>query len=622
MTGAGPALALLVAAGSMGSWMLRVAGAAPRHPVDSLLAAIVVGNGGLGVVGLALAAAGALEPWIVWLVLAAVAAPGVPSAVQLVRTAWRRRRRSRAGARLAGWALLGYAVLVLVAALAPSVTGDQTKYQLAYPKLYAAAGGLVSTPWTFWGQQQFLENFVFTLAFSIGDEITAHLAHAAIGGVAVVAVARLAARWLVPGWQWPLALLVATAPIMWSLVLANGSDLPLVGATALAVAGLLSWRAGEDGGLRRAALLAGVAGGTKVMGLLTPALVGVAAVIHAARGGVGRVVRTAVVFGALAGAVAAAPYVRNAVEVGNPLHPFAHGVFHGRDWSDAAGAYLEEYYQQYRAERARRRGGEPYDGLAVLRFPWDVTLYPESFERSARWALDMGPFMLATLPAAVWIAGRVPAARVIVLLGASFTTIVAAGLWAHPRYVLPGTLLLVAGGMGGLVRLAGRRIAATVVAVTVAGHLVVTARLAMSRFPDDLRVAIGALDRTAYLERHSPRFRFWRRANLLVPPGGLVLVLGKIPHPYFIDRPFVLGSYLEQTRLDYRRLDGVPALFAAARALGATHVVFESADLERGADPFERRVTRLWRDFRARLGDPLLRADGYELYRLPPGRRG
>src|SRR5439155_413449 len=62
------------------------------------------------------------------------------------------------------WPLVLVCALVLVAEvptmLAPPVGGDQTKYQLVYPRLYALAGGLVPTPWSFWGQMQFLPNFV------------------------------------------------------------------------------------------------------------------------------------------------------------------------------------------------------------------------------------------------------------------------------------------------------------------------------------------------------------------------------------------------------------------------------------------------------------------------------
>lgn len=611
------ALVLVLAAGALGAWVLRAVRALPAHPGDGLLAAIALGNGLLGVCGLVLAGMQALDPVVAWAVVLGLAAPGIGPLWRLAEGLWRR-RRTPARLERVGWVVGGaHAAALVVMVLAPSVTGDQTKYQLAYPKLYAEAGGLIDTPWTFWGQQQFLENFVFALAFTVGDETTAHLVHAAIGGVAIAAVARLVGRWLAPGWQGAMALVVATQPMTWSMFGANGSDLPVVAATLLAVAALLAWTHGEKGALRRAALLAGVAGGTKVMGLLTPALVGVGVLLHVRREGLARMLRVGLAFGGIAGAVAAAPYLRNAVEVGNPLHPFAHGVFEGRHWSGEAAAYLDEYYRQYQVDRARRRGGAPYRGIEVARFPWDLTIHPESFERSARWALDVGPFMLAAMPAALWMASQTAAARTVVVVGAVYVGVIAAGLWAHPRYVLPGVWLLAAAGMGGVARLLSRRLAIALVCVTVAGHLVVTARLAARTFPDELRLAAGAMTPATYLERRSDRYRFWRAVDHVVPADGLVLVLGKIPHPYFIGRPFVLGSYLEQAKIDYRRLADAAALMAITRELGATHVVFVTGDLDRAADPFEARVTSLWRDLRADLGTPLVREGERELFAMP-----
>jgi hypothetical protein len=127
----------------------------------------------------------------------------------------------------------------------------------------------------------------------------------------------------------------------------------------------------------------------------------------------------------------------------------------------------------------------------------------------------------------------------------------------------------------------------------------------------------------AFLERHSWRFRFWRQANAVVPPDGLVLVLEKIPHPYFIERPFVLGSYLEQTLIDYRTIGSAADLRARALALGVTHVAVDRAGLGGGADPFEMRVHGLWRDFAGSLGSAAADADGHALFALTgPARMG
>src|SRR5262249_60752527 len=98
------------------------------------------------------------------------------------------------------WLLVALcAVLLLVEAptwFAPPVGGDQEKYHLVYPRLYALAGGLVPTPWTFWGQQQWLENFLFAIAFALRGDVLARLLNAVAGVMAALALATLTRRHL------------------------------------------------------------------------------------------------------------------------------------------------------------------------------------------------------------------------------------------------------------------------------------------------------------------------------------------------------------------------------------------------------------------------------------------
>src|SRR5204863_6913663 len=94
------------------------------------------------------------------------------------------------------------------------------------------------------------------------------------------------------------------------------------------------------------------------------------------------------------------------------------------------------------------------------------------------------------------------------------------------------------------------------------------------------------------------------------------VVLEKIPHPYYIERPFVLLSYMQQGLVDYRRVDTVSALDGALRQLGASHVAVDENGLAAAGDPYEARVTALWRAFVARLGAPVVRAGGCTLYRF------
>ena len=186
--------------------------------------------------------------------------------------------------------------------------------------------------------------------------------------------------------------------------------------------------------------------------------------------------------------------------------------------------------------------------------------------------------------------------------------------------MLPGVALLLAATVPAASLLLGRRLAAAVVVLTIAGNLMLISRYLGTMWPDQVRVAVGRLAPGEFLRRYSPRYAFWERANVAVPPTGRVLVLEKIPHPYYIERPFVLGSYLEQGLIDYRAIESTAALAEAARDLGVSHVAVDLSSFSAAGDPFEASVGRLWRGFITAECDPVLREGEYGLYALHAAR--
>ena len=606
----------LAACAAAGLRLLRALGAAPAAESERLVAGLAAGFGLAGMAGLGLAMLGALRPVPIALLGLAALAVGARDLGRALRALDVR------GARQA-WPLIAVCALVVAAELAPMlappVGGDQTKYQLVYPRLYAAHGGLIATPWSFWGQMQFLPNFLFAIGFALRGDVLARLLNGTIGVLAALALATLVRRHLAPRAGAAAGALFLTLPITWSLMTRAGSDLAVVLYAAMAVTAFLDWRGeGRAGDLRRAAVMAGLAGGSKVMGLLVPALVGVAvlAVLGWRAIPVRRAAMTALAFGILVLLAASPWYVRNAHDTGNPVYPFGYGIFGGRNWSSAASEYLNDYYRQYQTTQATRRDGTPYLGLAVARFPWDLTMHSDSFENGARQSLDVGPFALAFAPALLFVRRRRAAVLGTAAVGLAYAGIIAGGAWAHPRYVVPGVALVLVASVPAARTLLGPRLFAAVLALTLAGNLALITRLLRPMWPDQVRVAIGQLAPEDFLRRHSGRFAFWERANVEVPKTGLVLVLEKVPHPYYIERPFVLGSYLEQGMLDYRTVSTPERLAAAARRLGVTHVAIDLTGLEAAGDPFEAQVARLWRGFLGSECDSVLRESGYALYAL------
>ncbi len=609
---------ILAASTAAGLLLLRLLGALPRAPHEHLPVGLATGLGLASMLGLALAAAGALRP-------GPIAVAGLVALVAGGRGVLRVLGAARAPRGRAAWTLVAVCALLLLAEaptwFAPPVGGDQTKYQLAYPRLYALAGGLVPTPWSFWGSQQWLQNFVFAIAYALRGENLARLLNATSGVLAALALATLVRRHLDHRLGVVAGALFFTMPMCWSQMVRAGADTSLVVYAALTVTAWLDWAAGQRASdLRRAGVLAGLAGGTKVMGLLVPALVGlgILTVLARRRPSIGRVVGSSLAYGLLALVMLSPWYVRNLVETGNPIFPFGQRLFAGRAWSVEAESYLNVYYDQYRTREAAQRGARPYKGVEVARFPWDLTMHPESFEVGKRQGQDVSPFVLAFLPALVLLRQRRAAALAVAAIGIAYVVIIAGAAWAHPRYVLPGIGLALAAATAAARALSGRHLFAVVVALTVAGNLVLISRMLRPMWPDQVRVALGRMTPDDFLARYSERYVFWHQANQVVPESGRVLVFEKIPHPYYIERPFVLLSYLEQGLVDYRRVSTVPALDAAAHHLGATHFAVNEAGLQAGDDPFEAAVTALWRAYVAGAGDPVLRAGGYALYALPP----
>jgi len=467
---------------------------------------------------------------------------------------------------------------------------------------------------------QFLQNFLFAIGFALHGDVLARLLNGTIGVLAALALANLVGRHLMRRGAAIAGALFFTLPITWSLMTRAGADLAVVLYAALAVSALLDWGRARPADLRRAGITAGLAAGSKVMGMLVPALVGIgvlALLLRRSRA-LGYGARAASTFGLLVILFASPCYVRNAIETGNPIYPFGYGIFGGRHWSAAASEYLDEYYLQYQTMHAARRDGASYAGLAVARFPWDLTMHPDSFENAARQGLDIGPFALAFAPALLLMRRRRGAALGTAEIGIAYAGIIAVLAWAHPRYVVPGIALLLVASIPAARRLLGRRLFLAVMLVTIAGNLALTSRLLKPIWIDQVRVAFGRLEPAEFLRRHSARFAFWERANKFVEPAGLVLVLEKIPQPYYIARPFVLASYLEQGLLDYRLVPSPEALAAIARSEGVTPVAVDMQGLDAAGDPFEASVARLWRGFIAGACAPILRQDGYALYSLRP----
>ncbi len=597
------------------------------HGLEEAVFALGFGFGLLAYVTLALGEAGVLRAPVLWGALAVAGWLGRRESASGMARAFRGVRDFVTGGPIGERAAVGLGVLLLAAecllAMAPVVGGDQTKYQLVYPRLFAEAGALVPTPWSFWGYMQYLVNMLFTAAFVLRGDVLARFVNVAFGVLATGAVFSLGRRCFgraVGVWA---AVLFFTMPFTATLMVRAWVEFALALYVIGAVIGVLAWReTGVRSWLALAAVMGGFAAGTKLMGVLAPALLGVVVLGTAlTRGGWRQAARTTVGFGLVAMVVASPCYLRNAAATGNPIFPFGYGVFGGSNWSAEAARGLDDYYAAYRATHAKKRGAGAYGSWhETLRFPWDATMAPYAFENVGRFAYDVGPFLLAFLPGVVLLR-RDPRALILAGVGLTYGAIVVFGMWAHPRYIHPTLPLLLVVAVRAVMTLAvtpATRLAVIAVLTGTAILQGVTAfRVIAPLVPDSFQVATGQMSEDAYLRRYERRYSLWDLVNREVPPTGNVLILAMIPHPYHIIRPFTLASPLEQGAIDYRQLATVDELTAALAPFGVTHVVREPEEEKAAANPIGERVIRLWDELIARaekVGD----SPGGALYRLRP----
>ena len=617
--------ALLVALYGAGKRLLRAIPFADG--AEEAIAALGLGLGLFAYVTLALGEVGALSASALWAGIAIAFAFGRREAVsglaRGVRAIGAFVRAAPLLARLGVVLGLGLLAVECLLAMAPAFGGDQTKYQLVYPRLFADAGGFVPTPWSFWGYMQYLVNMLFTAAFVLRGDVLARLVNVAFGVLATGSVYVLGRRTFgrsVGAWA---AALFFFMPFTATLMIRAWVEFALTLYVVMAAVAVLAWRtSGARSWLALAAVMGGFAAGTKLMGVLAPALLGVVVLATAwVRGGVAAALRATVGFGLVAMVVASPCYLRNAAATGNPIFPFGYGVFGGRNWSAEAARGLDAYYAAYRQTHAEKRGGGAYGSWRdALRFPWDATMAPYAFENVGRFAYDMGPFLLAFVPAAILLR-RDP--RVWILAGVALTygAIVVFGMWAHPRYVHPALSLLLVVAVQALLTVGeagtvARRAVVGVLAMTVLWQGVTALRVVAPLAPDSFRVATGRLSEDAFLRRYERRYPLWDLVNREVPKDGNVLILAMIPHPYHLRRTFTLASPLEQGAIDYRRIATVDDLAAALAPYGVTHVVREPEEEKAAANPVGERVTRLWDELLAESEKVVDGPDG-AVYRLP-----
>ncbi|MBI2953109.1 MAG: glycosyltransferase family 39 protein [Chloroflexi bacterium] len=350
---------------------------------------------------------------------------------------------------LAASAIVIYAALALVGALAPETEFDALWHHLFFPKLFVETGTLVDVPEEVVSQYPMTVEMLYAVGLMLRGETLAKLIHFMFGILSAFLTYYLARS--VASRQSALvaaAIFLSTPTVLWEMTTAY-IDLGLTFFVNLSLLAILKWSMSRSSGwLIVSAAAMGFALGTELLAAL--ALSGIAVWIifqrSVAQEKISRLperatihkrefqlaapslnsFRTAALHALIAVAIASPWYIKNSIINGNPVYPLLYqGIATpGLHWSDV-GRQAADFFQ---AELGP--GSDMLAGAGVL---WGMTLQPWRFDG------ELGPIFLALVPFGILAARRAGTSA----LCLAWFSIAYTALWASPisslqmRFMIP-----------------------------------------------------------------------------------------------------------------------------------------------------------------------------------------
>ena len=488
------------------------------------------------------------------------------------------RRHSLGGSRFLLLCLLAVGSMTLLESLAPATSQDALVYHLAIPQAYVEQGGIVYLPTNFFAQFPQNIELLFTYALLLGQEPLAGGFHWLLGAAAACTIGAIA-KFLRPTSNGLLAaccfVAVPTAALIagWAYV-----DLGVVYFGAVSTLCFLRWvRHDNVRWLVAAGIFAGVTAGIKytggLQGLQVCALVCVVGWLR--RYPVKRSLGLAAGVAALVGLVASPWWIKNLVCTGNPLFPFAYGLFGGADWDAERDAVLSMALGQWGGDRS---------WFESLLLPWRLTMDGEFFSLENFDGVIGAVFLMgAPLVLRSW-RGRLEERLLLVMIGVEVACWI---LMTHQiRFLLPALALLsvliaVNLDVPAAIARAGRRwtldrCSAAGISAALAFNVVIISLHFGAHNP--LSVVLGLEDRHRYLDREVPGgdyavFRFIEEEL----PDDAYILFGSLGNPgYLCKRRYHSDAFFENFTLNEVLVASeTPAEFIRACGdRGFTHFLF------------------------------------------------
>lgn len=577
----GFALLVGVVAVGLGAQLLRWLQADPGDALER------VGFGGL--LGLAVLAyaiwvlglVGGLYVAVGWALMGLAAAVAWRRLVELgtsLRRTFRTARFRFSPATVFLWLCLAVlTVSGIVRALAPPNASDwdSLQYHLAFPRLYLAHHRVLELPFSSHSYFPFTTEMLYTLGLLLRGAAAAKLFHCltALFGVALMLAW---GRRLKNGLGGLAAAVVFLAtPAVYCELGTGYIDLAVAAYTLAALFAFAHAGGGKPGRWEVVAgLFAGVCLGMKYTGgIVLVFLVLTALGRRFVLRGSGRRCRWG---GLLAAAlVVGSPwYVKNQLQTGNPVYPFAYRVFGGARWD-------EELATLYSTEQHTYGTGRGIVDLVTV--PWNLTMWPWNHDRSRglRYEVEpvsgstIGPLYLALLVPFMFLGRKPEEVRLWAWTGVFFFV-----AWflvmQYVRYLLPclGILALCVGWT--LSELPRRYPRLGAVAWTAAVVFFLPACwLSVDLSADAWKVVSGEVTANQYLARTLDMYEAAEFINEFLPAHSKLVTYGE-PRGFYLRRDYLWGEFNYSRLLDYRSVHDCAGLCRLYARHGITHVLINT----------------------------------------------
>ncbi|MHC4661540.1 MAG: ArnT family glycosyltransferase [Planctomycetota bacterium] len=445
-------------------------------------------------------------------------------------------------------------ILAAVKCFVPSVKPDSLTYHLAAPKIFLQAGGTVFMPTVCQANYPLFTEMYYLLGLALQGEILAKLFSWLFA-------------WLLLGATWSLGhrlygrragsaavlLIIAIPEVSYQASIAY-VDVATTAWLALAAYSCVRYaEKNRAGAAVLAGIFTGLAASAKLPALLSFPFVAAALIIPAWRNSdAARGLFHAVLAGVSCLIIAGPWYVKNLVLAGNPVWPFAYGIFGGKFITGNMVATIRHEIAFF---------GEPKTIAAFLRFPIKILH-------------DFSPLLICGLPALILVREKRRSGIFLIVTAALFAGIF---FWitSQVRFMLVvGVLLAASCGPFFMQNDAPER-TKRVTLFLAYGLLLLAAAFAVyrvARHPVRRMLveakAFGSPE--AYIAENVPEYMDYSEMNRTLPENARVLLLAE--SPYYLDREWLFANPGMQAYIDFENLETQDELLGRLTEAGVTHV--------------------------------------------------